>query len=93
MPTKHHIHTIIRAHDDRFMCADSDCSWRDSKSYLTNKQSICPYCTVIFALTKTNLRLARPWCGFCDKKPLSVQDAFKRKAEELMLKTIDGMED
>lgn len=93
MPTKDHIHTIVRAQTDRFMCADPECSWRDSKIYLVGKKSVCPYCTTVFNLGKTDLRLAKPWCGTCDKRPLSVQDAYKHKAEELMIRALEDTND
>lgn len=90
MSTKDHVHSVIKATGSRYTCSDPECTWRDSKEYLIGKQSRCPYCGTIFILTKTNIRLAKPWCGMCNKKPLNTTDAFKLKAQEMM---VDAIED
>ena len=93
MPSKQHTHTVIRiksaTRTDLFMCADPDCSWNSRKELLYGKKSICPYCETPFLLDSRNLRLAKPWCGMCDKKPLTVTDAAKLKAEKILLEGLE----
>ena len=71
MPSKKHLHTLMRAshktRKDLFVCRDPECSFRANKIYVEYKRFICPFCGRPYIIDPALIQLKIPHCHDCTR--------------------------